>query len=192
MAERVLAAAPARFSIVGHSMGARVALEVYRMAPERVERLALLSTGVHSRKPGEAEKRHALLDIGRSEGIDALLDRWLPPMIGPSHRGDTALMNALRTMRREARVDRFAAQIAALLSRPEVESLLPSITCPTLIGVGREDEWSPPAQHETMAAAISDSELTIFETCGHMSPAEEPEQVNAALSRWLARPPARA
>ena len=43
MAQRVLENAPQRFVLLGHSMGARVALEVYRQAPERVERLALLS-----------------------------------------------------------------------------------------------------------------------------------------------------
>ena len=45
MAERVLAAAPASFALAGHSMGGRVALEIMRRAPQRVERLALLDTG---------------------------------------------------------------------------------------------------------------------------------------------------
>ena len=55
MAEIVLAAAPERFLLAGHSMGGRVALEVLRRAPERVERLALLDTGIHPR--AEAEER---------------------------------------------------------------------------------------------------------------------------------------
>ncbi|MEO8122296.1 MAG: alpha/beta fold hydrolase, partial [Rhodoferax sp.] len=46
MAQQVLAEAPTeRFSLAGHSMGGRVALEVLRLAPQRVERLALLDTG---------------------------------------------------------------------------------------------------------------------------------------------------
>src|SRR5689334_19781281 len=61
MARRALAMAPERFSLVGHSMGGRVALEVFRQAPERVERIAIFSTGVHGVRPGEPEKRHALL-----------------------------------------------------------------------------------------------------------------------------------
>ena len=35
MAEKVLREAPSRFALAGHSMGGRVALEVWRRAPER-------------------------------------------------------------------------------------------------------------------------------------------------------------
>ena len=45
MAEKVLQTAPERFWLAGHSMGGRVAMEVYRLAPERVQRIALLDTG---------------------------------------------------------------------------------------------------------------------------------------------------
>ena len=55
MAQQVLdeALAP-RFALAGHSMGGRVALEVLRLAPQRVTHLALLDTGTHPRAPGEA------------------------------------------------------------------------------------------------------------------------------------------
>jgi pimeloyl-ACP methyl ester carboxylesterase len=43
MAEAVLRSAPERFSIAGHSMGGRIALQVYRLAPHRVARIALLN-----------------------------------------------------------------------------------------------------------------------------------------------------
>src|SRR4051812_7265062 len=51
MAEHVLATAPERFALAGHSMGGRVALEVVRRAPHRVSGLALLNTGVHPTRP---------------------------------------------------------------------------------------------------------------------------------------------
>src|SRR6202167_3831774 len=54
MAEAVLRAAPERFSLAGHSMGGRVALQVFRLAPQRVARIALLNTGSSARPPGEA------------------------------------------------------------------------------------------------------------------------------------------
>ena len=43
-----------RFSLAGHSMGGRVALAIAGMAPQRVERLALLDTGMDPIAPGEA------------------------------------------------------------------------------------------------------------------------------------------
>ncbi|MCC5611697.1 alpha/beta hydrolase [Nostoc sp. CHAB 5834] len=186
MARSVLQTAPARFSLLGHSMGARVALEIVRAAPERVERLALVSTGVHLLRAGEANSRHALLDIGLSEGAEALVDRWLPPMVASSRRADEDLMAPLRAMCVQAGVETYAAQIAALLHRPEVESLLPGIACPTLVMVGAEDQWSPPEQHRAIAAAIPGAILKIVDGSGHMLPAEAPDAFVAAVADWLA------
>ena len=53
MAEKVLREAPPKFAIAGHSMGGRVALEVWRRAPDRVAALALLDTGVTPLATGE-------------------------------------------------------------------------------------------------------------------------------------------
>jgi pimeloyl-ACP methyl ester carboxylesterase len=80
----------------------------------------------------------------------------------------------------------FAAQIEALLARPDAGPLLGSIRCPTLLLCGREDGWSPPARHEFMHERIAGSSLVILEACGHMSPMERPVEVAAALQAWLA------
>lgn len=186
MAHSVLRTAPARFSLLGHSMGARVALEIVRAAPERVERVALVSTGVHPVRPGEANSRHDLLELGRADGAEALVDRWLPPMVAPSRRADEDLMGPLKTMCVQAGVETYAVQIAALLHRPEVESLLPGIACPTLVMVGSEDQWSPPEQHRAIAAAIPGAVLKIVDGSGHMLPAEAPHAFVEAVSDWLA------
>jgi pimeloyl-ACP methyl ester carboxylesterase len=189
MARRVLDAAPPRFALLGHSMGARVALEIVRSAPERVERLALVSTGIHLPAKGEAAKRYALRDLGRARGMAALVDAWLPPMIAPSRPRD-GLYERLHAMCVEAGLARFEAQISALLARPEVEHLLATIACPTLIAVGREDRWSPPVQHEAIAALMPDARLVVVEGAGHMLPAEDPDALNAAIAQWLEQPAA--
>ena len=186
MAAVALENAPARVSLLGHSMGGRVALEILRQSPERVERLALVSTGIHSPRPGEAAARHSLLDLGRAEGAEALVDRWLPPMVAAARRDDRSLIDPLRAMCVQAGVDLFAAQIEALLARPPVEDLLGAIACPTLVLVGSEDEWSSPAQHRHIAASIPGAELMVIEGSGHMLPAEAPEAFVDAVRRWLA------
>ena len=188
MAGYVLRHAPTRMSLLGHSMGARVALEIYRAAPERVERLALVSTGVHPVKPGEAEKRFSLRDLGRKHGTAALVEEWVPPMVSATSRGDKALMDRLRAMCMDAGVDAFEAQITALLNRPEVEYLLPTINVPVLVSTGELDIWSPPAQHEMIAAAVPQALLRIIKNAGHMLPVEAPEALNDAIAEWLLLP----
>ncbi len=192
MAEQVLAEAPTeRFAVAGHSMGGRVALEVLRLAPQRIERLALLSTGTHPLAAGEAgekEKagRMALLQIARSKGMRAMGQQWARGMV---HRDrlDTPVFEEVLDMLERGSAEQYAAQINALLTRPDAAPLLPAIACPTLVLTGREDAWSGPAQHEAMAAAISDAQLVIVEHCGHMCTMEQPQAVSEALAVWLRR-----
>ena len=72
MAERVLANAPARFALAGLSMGGYVAQEIMRMAPERVERLALVDTNARADREDQAKARRdliALAEIGTFKGV---------------------------------------------------------------------------------------------------------------------------
>lgn len=190
MAEATLRQAPARFALAGHSMGGRVALEIYRRVPDRVRYLALLDTGYQARPVGEAgekeaAQRGALLDIASREGMRAMGERWIPPMVHPDRVADTALMESIRAMVERKTPDIFAAQIKALLGRPDAAPLLPRIRCPTLVLCGREDGWSPLKRHEDMAAAIPGSTLVAVERCGHMSTMERPREVAEALRNWL-------
>ena len=192
MAEQVLAEAPTeRFQMAGHSMGGRVALEVMRLAPQRVERLALLDTGTHPLPAGEAgEKeragRMALLKIAQEQGMRAMGRQWARPMVHPSQQG-TPLFEAILDMIERSSPEQFAAQINALLNRPDAAALLSTIVCPTLVLCGRDDAWSPPAQHEAMQAAIPNASLSIIEHCGHMCTMEQPQAVTEALAAWLRR-----
>lgn len=189
MAELVLQAAPDRFALAGHSMGGRVALEVFRRAPERIERLALISTGVHlPRSEKEAEGRFALLERGVEQGMDALIDAWLPPMVWEPNRLIPGLMDHLTQMCADMGLDTYERQIRALLARPEVESLLPTIACPALVATGQHDSWAPPAQHEGIAAAIPNARLEIIAEAGHMVPVERPRALTDALASWLNMP----
>jgi pimeloyl-ACP methyl ester carboxylesterase len=193
MAEAVLRTAPERFSVAGHSMGGRVALEIYRLAPNRVARIALFDTGylpLASGRAGEEEsrKRGELVTLAQSQGIRAMVAQWLPPMIHPRRVDDTALVNSIIAMMSRKTPAVFAAQEHALLSRPDASPVLEQIRCPALLLCGREDGWSGPAQHAAMSEKIKGSRLVIVPDCGHMSTMEQPAAVSAALREWLSEP----
>jgi pimeloyl-ACP methyl ester carboxylesterase len=170
---------------IGHSMGARVAMEMVHLAPERIRKLALIDTGIDSRREGEEAKRQVLVDLAFAEGMGALADRWLPPMVHVDRVEDQALLAPLMEMVMRATPEQHQRQIRALLNRPNLVPRLADVTCPTLVMVGRQDRWSPLAQHEEMAARIPNAELVVIEDSGHMTLLEQPEQVSSALLRWL-------
>lgn len=187
MAETVLRDAPPRFALAGHSMGGRVALEVFRQAPERLTGIALLDSATDGPKEGERERRMRWVDMARAEGMEALVREWLPPMVHPDRMEDEALMTPLADMIRRFTPDQFAGQIEALLTRPDATPLLGQIAGPALVLCGRQDAWRAAEEHEKMAAMIPGAAFDIIEDCGHMAPIERPEAVNASLRRWLNR-----
>jgi pimeloyl-ACP methyl ester carboxylesterase len=192
MAEKVLRDAPPRFAVAGHSMGGRVALEVLRRAPERVAAIALLDTGVQPLAPGaagqrEADGRHELLQIARQQGMAAMATRWVQGMVWPPRLGESALINGVIDMFARSTAEVFAAQIRALLARPDAVGLLPGIRCPALVLCGEEDSWAPAARHREMAAQIPGATLELIPECGHMCTLERPEAVTRALLTWYAR-----
>lgn len=191
MAGVVLDRAPERFALGGHSMGGRVAWEILRRAPERVVGLAVLDTGYRGWVPGEAgeserAERFAFVELARAQGMRAMARSWLRRMVHPARLSDEQLTNAIVEMFGRKTPEIFAAQIQALLGRPDATPVLPGIRCPTMVLCGREDTWSTPAAHREMAALIPRSTLVMIENCGHMAPMERPEEVTAAMTEWFA------
>jgi pimeloyl-ACP methyl ester carboxylesterase len=192
MAQQVLADAPARFALAGHSMGGRVALEVLRLAPQRVERLALLDTGHLPRATGpagdeEARARHALLAIARTQGVRAMAMEWVRGMVAPQRLGDANLIESIVAMFERKSADTFERQIRALLQRPDASPVLQSCRVPTLVLCGQLDSWSTPAQHDAIAALLpAHPAVVAIADAGHMAPMERPQAVARAMTAWLA------
>jgi pimeloyl-ACP methyl ester carboxylesterase len=127
MAEHVLRIAPQQFFVAGHSMGGRVALEIFRQARERVLGLALLNTGVHPLRAGEIESRGRLVKLAKERGMSAVAADWLPPMMGASQARVAQVMPKLLAMVERQTAESFCAQIKALLERPDAVAVLPTI-----------------------------------------------------------------
>ena len=189
-AKDILNKAPARFALAGHSMGGRIALEVFRAAPERVAALALLDTGHNPLPLGgagtrETDGRFRLLAMAREQGMRAMARDWVQGMVHPSRLEDHPLVDGILDMFESKSPDIYAAQIHALLNRPDAGAVLSQIKCPTLILCGHEDSWSTAPRHYEMAARIAGSTLVDIPVCGHMSTLERPEAVNEAMRAWL-------
>lgn len=194
MAEQLLAQAPARFALAGHSMGGRVALEVMRIAPERVTHLGLFDTG-HLPKPAgaagdeEVRKRMALLDIARTQGVRAMASEWVKGMVAPQRLNDQPMIDAILAMFERKSADNFERQLRALIQRPDATSVLQAVQVPTLVLCGELDAWSPPAQHQAIADRIpAHPTIVSIPDCGHMAMQEKPEAVVQAMRQWLSQP----
>ena len=186
MAQSVLAAVDGPIIAVGHSMGGRVAMEMARLAPDRIEGLVLANTGHNPKREGEEVKRQAMVDLGNAS-MDRLADQWLPGMLDPARVSDEVLFAELKRMVLRAGADVHERQIWALVGRPNASAYLKDITCPVLLVTARQDAWSPISQHGEIAAAVADAELVTIEDAGHFAPVERPRETTAAIMEWLTR-----
>ena len=185
MAEAALAAAPPTFALCGFSMGGYVAFEIFRRAPQRVERIALLDTQAAPDSPETAARRRGFIEqtrIGRFHGIHPTL---LPQLVHPSRIDDANITQPLFDMACEVGGDGFVRQQQAILGRADSRPLLVEIEMPALVIVGRQDRVTPLERAQQMASDIANARLEVIEESGHMTPLEKPAEVSAALRRWL-------
>ena len=185
MANDCLAMADGRLRVAGHSMGARVVMEMARLAPQRMERLILLDTGIHPLKEGELDKRQDSVRIANQGGLEALAGPWLEGMVYEPNQSDALLMKGLTEMVLRQDPQIHERQIRALINRPDASAYLGTITCPVLLVVGRHDAWAPVSQHEDMLALLPDARLEIIENAGHFAPVEAPEICTKLCAEFL-------
>jgi pimeloyl-ACP methyl ester carboxylesterase len=185
MAEQILSAAPPSFALAGHSMGGYVALEVVRQAPERVARLALLSTSARPEASEVTERRERLIALAESGRFGEVPDVLFPLLVHESRRDDRKLLELTRAMADDVGAEAFVRQQRAIIARADSRPLLETIACPTLVVHGADDAVIPVENGEELASAIPGARLVRFEACGHVVTAERAREMTESLVEWL-------
>lgn len=185
----VLERAPARFALAGLSLGGTVALAVARTAPERVTRLALLSTNPRPPRPEQRASWLAAasrLDGGASPGDEQR--RLLPHLVGPVPAAGRALLERrVVAMADGTGTPALRRQLAVQSSRVDERPALAALRCPVLVVAAADDALCTLEQHEEIASGVPGAVLEVLGATGHLSPLERPEQVGALLSAWMGR-----
>jgi pimeloyl-ACP methyl ester carboxylesterase len=181
IAADILAKAPAKFALVGLSMGGYVAYEIIRQAPTRVEALMLLDTRAEPDTPEDAERRLRTIELAKNGHFDQLHSILWPRLVHPSRIGETALEQVVVGMMRETGAERFIRQQSAVLNRRDYRPVLKEIAVPAAVIVGRDDVITPPIHARFLNQAIVGSTYTEIPDCGHLSSLEKPDAVNEVL-----------
>ncbi|HEX7789663.1 MAG TPA: alpha/beta fold hydrolase [Afipia sp.] len=185
IARRILAEAPLRFALAGHSMGGYIVLEMFRQAPERVARLALLNTSARPEIPELSEKRRAWISEVKQGGYRAVLDRLFANYVHPSRIGDAGLKKIVLDMADDVGPDAFVWQLEAITGRSDSRPTLATIKCPTLVLTSDTDNMMPADASSEMANGIPGAKLVKIADCGHLTQLEKPQAVTDALLDWL-------
>ena len=185
IARRILSAAPARFALVGLSMGGYIAFEILRQAPERIAKVALLDTSARADAPEQSAMRRAQMTLASQGRLAEVVEQQFPRLVHREHRADAALRQVFTLMAEDVGAAGFVRQQTAILGRADSRPTLGSIRCPTLVLVGEGDELTPPERAAEIAAGVPGARLTTVPQCGHVSTLEQPDEVTRALLEWL-------
>jgi len=185
IARRILAEAPPRFALAGHSMGGYIAFEIMRQAPERVTKLALLNTQARPEAPEALERRRAIIRGIEAGGFDAGVDALYPILVHPSRRDDAALKKIVRDMGEDIGPEAYVRQLIAVMGRADSRPTLAAIACPTLVLTSDQDNTIPNSLSSEIVGGIRGAKLVTIADCGHLSQIEQPQAVGAALVEWL-------
>lgn len=179
---RALAGGPC--TLVGYSMGGRIALHTALTQPGLVERLVLIGASPGIADPAEREaRRRADEELARrieAIGVEAFAEEWGAQALFAGQEARVAAAAHADRLRNTA-----AGLAAALrgLGTGVMEPLwgrLGELTMPVTLVVGERDAKFR-AIAEQMAAAIAGSRVELIAGAGHAVQLEQPDRVAAAI-----------
>ncbi len=185
IASGLLGQLPLRFALCGLSMGGIVAMEILRRAPDRVSRLALMSTNPLPETPQVAAAREPQIVKVRTGKLDDVMrDEMKPNYLAPGpFRQD--VLDLVMDMATYQGADVFIRQSRALQRRKDQQETLRKCKVPTLVLCGEHDQLCPVKRHTFMAELIPHAQLEILPDSGHLPPLEQPAETTAALRTWM-------
>ena len=176
----------AKAVVAGHSMGGLIALEMGRIAPERVEAVVLIGTAAAIPvnpaliQMAESREEEAFASmISWSYGPEAQLHENTWP--GASH-----IAYGLDTMRRNVK-GVLADDLKTCAAYEEGTQAASGLKCPSLCILAGNDRMTPLKNGRTLAGLLPDNELVVIAASGHTLPSEKPREVNAAIRAFLSR-----
>ncbi len=186
MAGRVLEQAPGRFALAGVSMGGMVAMELARLAPERISCLALIDTNASPDTFGrKMYRRLANLVVGTTTDFRGQAERSLKSLVHPAAPED--IRAELVEMSVRVGPKAYVRQNRAVIARGDLRKALPGIRVPTAVIVGEDDRMTPVGMSREVHRLIPGSTFHVIPDCGHLPPIEKPETVAALLLELLQR-----
>lgn len=186
-----------RFVMAGGSYGGFIAMEYAIRHPHRVSALLLRDTSPDNENE-QAARHNALsssrvvVDLekydriceGRVRDDEDLRDCWREILPLYDHVYDPAKVEekvASTPYRYETHNFAFAVNQPGY----DIKHLLPTITCPTLVTVGRDDWITPVDSNEKIISLIPNARLVVFEKSGHSPQIEEADRWREIVREFL-------
>ena len=175
-----------RASLVGLSLGGRIAIDFALEHPNRVEKLVLMGpglTGYDFNQNDEAVK--AMLARAQAGDADGAMDLWLQhPMMAPA-MARPAVARRIRDIARDNAKIWTHLAVGERVPNPPAIKRLAEIGAPTLLIVGERDVPDIQTIVKLLAANVPGARTEVIPDAAHMPNMEDPARVNRLLGEFL-------
>lgn len=165
---------------LGFSMGGYVAREIVRLAPGRVQSLALVATSSRADLPLQAEQRRKAARANPIGAFRGLGRAAIAQSLHPDNAANEALVAHVRIMGERLGREVFVRQ--SLIVRDADTGRLSDIQCPTLVVAAAEDQLRSAAEARELAEGIAGARLVTVPNAGHLIPLEQPQALASAIA----------
>ncbi len=172
--------------LCGLSMGGYAAFAFLRKYPQRVRGLILADTRPGADTAEAKANRENVARIAETQGTGVIADMQVPRLLSAYTRQQYPEVEArVRQLINAATPQGIAAASRGMALRADSTGVLATITCPTLVIVGEQDELTPPSVAWDYAAQIPGAQFASIALAGHLSNLEQPEAFLQAVSGFL-------
>jgi 2-succinyl-6-hydroxy-2,4-cyclohexadiene-1-carboxylate synthase len=172
------------FTLVGYSMGGRIALQAALAAPERIERLVLVATTAGIDDPAERARRRAgdeaLADQIEHATIDDFVVRWTAQPLFADTPPEAAARWRADMLENEPHALAAALRGIGTGAMEPLWDRLGELTMPAIVLAGERDAKFL-ALGRRLADGLPNGELVVVDGAGHGIPREDPSAVAAAV-----------
>jgi pimeloyl-ACP methyl ester carboxylesterase len=171
-------------TLIGHSMGALIALETAAAVPDRIRRLVVIGAAaampVHPDLLAAAKADdHAAIDMVNLWG------HGFRAGLGDSPAPGLWMTGVCARILERAAPGVLHADLAACAAYEGGIAAAARVTAAALVFCGEKDQMTPLKSGRALAAALRRSTLVVAPGAGHMLLAERPDDLLAALARHL-------
>lgn len=168
--------------VVGASMGGYTALQVARLAPERVRGVLLAGSRPEADPPERRPVRDEWIRLAREQGAAGLWAAMRERVFATAAPDVQARAEALAL---EQDPEALVGAVAALRDRPDATGVVAALTVPFVLVIGGSDPLVPPEAGPAIVAGARDGRLVVLDGAGHLPSMERPDEFDAVLTDLL-------